>query len=539
LIWPRRFLSNPQLPLSLLLAASAGVLYLPLARYPFVQDDWPLLDSFLFRPASATILNILTPVGKLFYRPLGQLYCFAVYSIFGLNPAGFHLLAVLGLLATALFVVHLARQATGDSMLAWGSGILYVGAANVLLDTQMWLVGIFDIGAGMFSVLSVLYALRSRYALSALFFALAIPFKEGAAVILFVLLAWEIIGGRLGASPVVAARLLLDRYRWHAIALAAFILAKTFGIQLYAFANDHPYVMRFAGRHIRDNLQSYLLWGLQAVIPAKNITFSESASLAVLTAACVVVVLIFFGTVRVARKAGADLLPHLRLVLVLAFWFLLSLLPSILLPHHINRYYLTSGLPPLVILSMMALKGAFVSAQANSPLRWLLCVAFVGANVIDGGVMIERRISLGIREGVHASSRDGDNHFIRKATWVSDTWKPLLATLPSIPSHAILVLDGIQSGGFADQFGPRVWYRDSTIQVTNKLPEGPDSTGLYTVTLPQMDPWMEPAKLNIVTVPADRLIVIHYADGKMERIALDTLRNVPSSGFGSSTGSPR
>ena len=524
MIRPRRAFSNPEILLPFLLVASVGALYLPLAQYPFVQDDWPLLDSFLFQPAGATILGILTPVGKLFYRPLGQLYCFAVYSTFGLNPAGFHVLATLGLLATALFVVQLARKATGDSIVAWGSGFLYVGAANILLDTQMWLVGIFDIGAGMFSVLSLLYALRKRYALSALFFALAIPFKEGAAVILLVLLAWDIIGSQLGASPIAAARLLFDRYRWHAIALAALIAAKTFGIQLYAFASNHPYVMRFAGRHIRDNLQSYLLWGIQAVLPVKNITFSETASLEVLTAASIAVVLTFFGAVRIARKSGADLLPHLRLMLVLAGWFLLSLIPSILLPNHLNRYYLTSGLPPLVILSMMALKGAFVSVKAGARLMLILCVAFAGANVIDGGVMIERRISLGVREGIHASSWDGDNHFIRKASWVRDTWKPLLAALPSIPSHAILVFDGIQSGGFADQFGPRVWYRDSTIQATDKLPEGPDSTGLYTVTLPQKDPWVEPAKRNVVTVPADRLILIHYAEGKMERAALDTLR---------------
>lgn len=519
-----RFFRSDSRIFFILLAAAVGFLYLPLARFPFVQDDWTLIYGYAFRPASVTIFDVLSPAGKFFFRPVGSLYCLAVYALFGLNPIGFHLLATLALYVTAIAVVYLAREATGDWVLAWGSGFLYAGAANVHFDPQMWLVGIYDIGTGLSSVICLLLVLRKRYTLSAAWFALAMAFKESAAMLLLVLLAWTAISGELAGPPVRVIRMLVARYRWHGIAVGVLAAAKAVGAPLYAFATSHPYAVRVFGRHISNNIQLYSLWGLQAVVPAKNIALSESASLQVLFAAIALIVVVFFSSVRYGRKAALDLLPHVQLVLFSAVWFLLMLLPSLFLQNHTNQYYLTLALPPLVIMTMITLKAALVSLGLGNRLKVLVYIVFVGANVFDGALVIQHRISLGILDGVHASNRDGDNHFIRKATWVRNVWKPLLASVPSIPSHSILVLEGVESGSFAEQFGPRVWYQDSTIQVTNQVPVGPDSMGLFQVTLPQEDPWNEPLKLNIVTVPAGQLIHIRYTGGRLERIPIDSLQ---------------
>lgn len=88
-----------------LLAATVLVIYTPLAQFLFVQDDWVVLHDCMFHPAQTVLADMLNPEGKFFYRPLGSLYCWFVYTAFGLHPAGFHILAILILIVTSFLVV--------------------------------------------------------------------------------------------------------------------------------------------------------------------------------------------------------------------------------------------------------------------------------------------------------------------------------------------------------------------------------------------------------------------------------------------------
>jgi len=275
------------------------------------------------------------------------------------------------------------------------------------------------------------------------------------------------------------------------------------------------YAARLFGGHTRDHIQLYAHWLLQALAPAKNIDFSGSGSLVFLTLASAAIVAVFVLVAVRVQKDGTDLRGPFRLMLFLGAWGLLLLLPPVALQNHVLRYYLAPVLPPFVIGAMVVVKAAFNPSGRGARYLTLACAVLVAANVLDGALFIQRRISLGAREGIHSSSREGDNHLIRKASVVRAVWKPLLALIPSVPVHSVIIMEGVDTGTFADRFGPQVWYGDSTLRVTGIVPNPPDTNGVYRVTLPPEDPWRDPAGSNIVTVPAARISHVRYEEGAM------------------------
>jgi hypothetical protein len=102
---------------------------------------------------------------------------------------------------------------------------------------------------------------------------------------------------------------------------------------------------------------------------------------------------------------------------------------------------------------------------------------------------------------------------------VREAWKPLLAVLPSVPPHSLLVLEGVETGCFADKYGAQVWYRDSTLLLTNSVPEGPDSLGMLHATVAAENPWNRPETLPVITFPASRTVHVRYTQGGMELVS--------------------
>jgi hypothetical protein len=204
--------------------------------------------------------------------------------------------------------------------------------------------------------------------------------------------------------------------------------------------------------------------------------------------------------------------------LFILVWFLLMLFPLLTLINHFSKYYLTVALPPLAIGTMLVLKIALLDAGRGARFILYAMMTLAAANVIDGIVSVYRRVGLGVLDGIHASSRDGDNHFIRKASMVREAWKPLLAVLPSIPPHSLLVLEGVETGCFADKDGLQVLYGDSTLLLTSEVPEGPDSMGMLDATVAVKDPWIGPTEPTVITFPASRTVHVRYSQGRMELV---------------------
>jgi len=119
-------------------------------------------------------------------------------------------------------------------------------------------------------------------------------------------------------------------------------------------------------------------------------------------------------------------------------------------------------------------------------------------------------MALGLADGAHATSRDGDDHLIRKGTVVERTRNALEAALPSIPSHTLLVMEGVETGCFGGRYGLQVWYRDSTLMLA-EAPPLPEGGGRVRATLaPEAS--SEPIT---VSVPADSVMHVRAEGGRM------------------------
>jgi len=524
-----------------LLAATVLVLYTPLAQFPFVQDDWVVFHDCMFHPAQTVLADLFNPSGKLFYRPLGSLYCWLVYTAFGLHPAGFHILAILILIVTSLLVVSVAGTVTGDRTVAWASGFMYAASSNIHIDSQMWVVGIYDIGPGLLSLLCIGSFIKKRYILSALWFALALGFKEGTAMLFFVLCAWTLldgtirednVGSRMRSGPGGDApegthvyRKLRARLKWHSLALFTLGAAKVTGISLFALPLTHPYAARLIGPNIGNNFQMYALFGLQAVLPLKSVVFTESAALMTLFVATAALALVFIAGIRHFGAPETGTRRPLFITLFVLGWFFLMLFPPLTLANHFSRYYLTGALPPLVIGTMLVFKIVMRNATRSALILLIATVVFTAANVIDGGVSVYRRVGLGALDGVHASGRDGDNHLIRKASLVRETWKPLIGALPDVPPRSLIVLENFETRCFAGRYGLQVWYGDSTLLLADSPPTGPDSTGMVEATVTVEDPWNKPSIPPVIRFPYSRTVYVRRTEDGMV-----VLRNKPAGG---------
>ncbi len=96
---------------------------------------------------------------KLLYRPLGVLYWFLCYQLFGLHPYAYHLLDFLLYVATAYVLWRILADLTGNTLV---SGVLacLALAHPVTASTAMWLSTRYDMLSVLFMLLSIRCAIR-------------------------------------------------------------------------------------------------------------------------------------------------------------------------------------------------------------------------------------------------------------------------------------------------------------------------------------------------------------------------------------------
>jgi hypothetical protein len=354
---------------AVLLALTVIIIYGPLAQYGYVHDDRVLIRDF-----DASGVPDLSPMGKTFYRPLGILYCYTVYSVFGTNAAGFHILAMLLLFGTALAVRFVALALTNDDGVSWGSAFLYAAAAHLHLDAQMWMVGIFDNGAVLFTLLCLLGFLRGRMVLAAAWFACALGFKESAAPIMTVLAVAALLV-RPGGKDLVRMWPL-------AVVVTLWGIVKALGGSAAGLPVDDPYAWSIAGWHIIGNVGLYLSWFAPAPL----------------------------ATIVIAILAGWGCFMKPRIGWFLVLWAILMLMPPAILLHHGYRYYANLALPAVAIGVMMGLFAFPVSTSWKRGLATILVLV----NILNGVLFIQGHVRRGINDDLPAKD-DGYNHLIRRS----------------------------------------------------------------------------------------------------------------------------
>ena len=94
---------------------------------------------------SSSVWEHLTPiVGDLpppYYRPLFLVWLFVNYQLFGTNPLGWHLSAVLLHLLATLLAYRLVRALTGEALPAAMAALLF-GLHPVHVESVAWISGV-------------------------------------------------------------------------------------------------------------------------------------------------------------------------------------------------------------------------------------------------------------------------------------------------------------------------------------------------------------------------------------------------------------
>ncbi len=192
------------LGLALVLTA---LVYLNTLRFHFVYDDLPQIvhnarvQSWHHAP-SFFVEDVWSGVGvgqSSYYRPLFLMWLLMNYTLFGLNPAGWHLMSLLTHVGVTWVAFCVVRKVTGDARTA-GMAALIFGLHTTHVESVAWISGITEPEMALFFLGALLLYLKGReaatkrwryYAGSVLLFALAVWTKETAAMLPVMIFAHE------------------------------------------------------------------------------------------------------------------------------------------------------------------------------------------------------------------------------------------------------------------------------------------------------------------------------------------------------------
>ncbi len=144
--------------------------YLQTLRFDFVSDDGlqiadnPFIKSWRYLP-HYFVITVWSHLGAQspgnFYRPIYLLWNLVNYSLFGLNPVGWHAAAILLHLVVTALVYLTVRQMTNRTSVAWLTALIF-GVHPVHPEVVAWVSGVTDSLYAAFFLGAFLAYLNSR-----------------------------------------------------------------------------------------------------------------------------------------------------------------------------------------------------------------------------------------------------------------------------------------------------------------------------------------------------------------------------------------
>ena len=305
----------------------------------FIQDDFGWLLDSRFRSLGEYLSCFFrfNPAGG--YRPLSQeTFFFVGQVLFGMQPAGFHVLSFAFHLLGTVVLYFLLRQFFPP--LASLTGTVFYGIHSAHMSSVYWISAVAEPMAS------------ACYAVSLLFF---VRFDRTGRTRFFV---FSMIGAIVGimskesilSLPLAIAvyTLIFSRRRWK-WASAYFALPAAYVLcRFFSMAGASPYPLVF-GREILQNLCAYMAWtaGFSEALLKLKLQWQLGPNYLwialgfLLTAVCMVW---FSG----GRKTG----------LFAAAWFVFALQPVLYFHQHIFAYYLAPALLAVSFLIASAVAGS-------------------------------------------------------------------------------------------------------------------------------------------------------------------------------------
>ncbi len=366
--------------LSILLVIIVGIIYSGAIKCFFTQDDFWWLHTAV---SSKNIGDIIRPFiqynGSGFYRPLTQeMYFLANYKLFGLTPIGFHVVNLLVQIINTVLVFLILLKLGKSAIASWLAALFY-GINSALFVSVYWISAVSESGMALFALLAIMNMIdyyqkqdRKSYLFSIAFTLAALASKETAVVIPGLLIIIY-----LYLNPPLSINN-LKQALWltlpHIILVMIYLLIHFMSVGLPA---SGPYAAKINGMII-INLGKYIIWSLNRL----DITLSiigRFASHRIYGIALIAALFIFISLVFMFVHRRRD-------TIFAGTWFLLSLLPVMLIVGHAQVYYVN-----LALIGICCLFASAFDMTKDWPMNKriitgvLLCVIIIYSSSINIG----------------------------------------------------------------------------------------------------------------------------------------------------------
>lgn len=176
-------------PEILIVVVVAALMSVPGLFAGLVSDDFALIRAV----SDGGPFGLWSHSPSDFFRPIVSLCVWVDYSIWGLNPLGYHATNSLAYVLCVVLVFLIAREILPGAALL--CGILFA-ALPIHAEAVYWVSGRTDLLATMFFAAAFLLHLRGRLLPTVLLFSLALLSKESAIVFPFVTLVYDLFTSR-------------------------------------------------------------------------------------------------------------------------------------------------------------------------------------------------------------------------------------------------------------------------------------------------------------------------------------------------------
>jgi hypothetical protein len=495
-----------------IIAGLVFITYVVVLKYPFIQDDWGIIYNYFFNLFS--VENIFLLKGKLFFRPLGQLYTYLYLLVFGIRPFYFHLFSLVIHIINSYLVFRIIREVfpAYEFIFALKIGCLYAAASSIHIEPLLWLVGIYETGSTFFYFLSIFLFVKSKNVSSAISFAVGICFKESGIIFVpAVLLSLVFIYKKINLNKELLKLLP------HFLVFVIFILVRINMASPLSLPNEDPYKMvLFSPGLITKQLFKYTLYSFQSVFPYGIILiFICSIALAFIL---VCGINIFrkrkFKKVGVNASQGKD-------ILFMLIWCISGISSVFFLVNHTYRYYLTLALPAIMFLFVIILLillnkiGFKNSKKYINVVFWFSIVSSVFF-VYYSDFLPYTKYRLNY----------GTNGLISRGKTVELISKNLIKENDFSTGENIILLDNFDIFSFDKNSGPCVWLKNKNIKIYDLNNLRYDSSGFF-IENPiesQGESYSKPKEKKI-QLDSNRTYVYLSNNNTIEKVNVENFKN--------------
>jgi hypothetical protein len=435
----------------ILLAILCVIVYWPILKYPYVQDDWHVLKVVLDSDGQTPLIAKLFPEGQMMYRPLPWLYFALVTRFTGIDPSLHHILAMLLHTCTSLLVFLIVRRLGQKEPVPTLTALIYLAALGVHMDPLLWLVGTYDLAAAFFFYLSIALFLRGKDFWSPVAFGAALLCKEAALPLPAILFLILLLNRKETLHSIV-------RRLWpHVLVFSVYFVLRNSSSMPLLQVSTNPYAMSFSVARAFESVWTYLRWLAEATVPLVKST--ALMSLIILTVS--VLLAVRAGAVlwnRDSRKATFSVPPDF---LLWPAWVIAGFLPVLFLTDHAYRYYLTYSLVPAIVMVLWIIGQVIRLFGISHRHEGIVLIGYAIVSIGFSTAFLYMQDAERWRE----RPLSGTNRLIGKASEVMQVQNYLQDNQAQIARHSVLLLDGLDGSLFGGSLGPQVWLKDSTVRV--------------------------------------------------------------------------